>query len=81
MERSRIETPQSPAACSRVFSGRDVLSDVIALQSKRLVRCSSESARSPANQSSCRSVVRLNSKPRRLGGAPRASSVGRTAHQ
>ena len=52
MEPSRIEMPQSPAACSRAFSGRDVLSEVMGPQSKRLVCCSSESARGPANQSS-----------------------------
>ena len=81
MNLSRFGVPQSSAGCSRVFFKRDVLSEVMGLQSEAVVHCSSVAARGPANQSSCGSVARLNSKPLRSGGAPRASSVTGTTHQ
>ena len=81
MQQSRLDVAQFFATCSRVFSKRDVLSEVIGLQSKTLVHCSSVSARCPANQSSRGAVGKLDSLPPRSCAAPRASSVTGTAHQ
>ena len=81
MKPSRMDVSESFAACSRVFSEREVLSEVKGLQSRSETPCLSVSARSPANQSSRWSEARLSSKQARSGGAPRASSVAGTAHQ
>ena len=76
-----FDVPQSFAAGSRVFSKPDVLSEMMGRNSQTHIRCSSVSARGPANQGSLGSVARLNSQPPQPSGAPRASSVTGTAHQ
>ena len=81
MKPSRMDVSQSFAACSRVFSKRDVLSEVKGLQSSSEALCVSVSARSLANQSCRGSVAKVNTVPAQSGAAPRASSLGRTAHQ
>ena len=81
MELSRMDVPQSFAACSRVFSKPDVASKVMGLQSKFELQCRSVSTRSPANRSSRGPVARLHSPPPQSGGAPRASSVTGKGHQ
>ena len=81
MNLSALDVPQSFAACSRVFSRPDALSEVMGLQSNTHIHYSSVSARGPANQSSCSSVAKLRSPPPRSSAAPRASSVTGKAHQ
>jgi len=81
MEPSRLDVPQSFAACSRVFSRRDELSEMTGWQSKALIHYRSVAARGPANQSPCGSVAKLRSMQPRSGGAPRARSVTGKAHQ
>ena len=81
MNLSRLDVPQSFAACSRVFFKPDVLSEVMGLQSEPVVHCSSVAARGPAKQSSRGSVAWLSSVHPRSGGAPRASSFSGTVHQ
>ena len=81
MEPSRMDVSLSFVACSRVFSERDVLSEVKGLQSSSQALCLSVSARSSANQSSRGAATKANTVPPQSGGAPRASSLSRTAHQ
>ncbi len=50
MNLSRLDVPQSFATCSRVFSWPDVLSEVMGLQSKPHIHCSSVSTRGPATK-------------------------------
>ena len=75
MNLSRLDVPQSSAIYSRVFSRPDVLSEVMGLQSKLHIHCSSVSTRGPANQSSRGSAAWLSQVQPRFSGAPRASSV------
>ena len=81
MELSRLDVPQSSAACSRVFFKRDMSPELTGLRSRSETPCLSVSARSPANQSSRRPVAKLRSPPAQSGGAPRASSVIGMPHQ
>jgi len=81
MNLSRLDVPQSVAACSRVSIKPEVLSEVMGWQSKPDVHRWSVSTRVPANQSSRGPVARLDSEPARSGAAPRASSVTETRHQ
>ena len=81
MNLSRLDVPQSFAACSRVFSRRDELSEMTGWQSKALIHYRSVAARGPANQSSCGSAAKFRSMQPRSGGAPRARSVTGKAHQ
>ena len=81
MNLSLLDVPQSFAACSRVFFKPDVLSEVMGRQSQNHIHSSSVSARDPANQSSRGSEPWLRAVQPRSGVAPRASSVGGTAHQ
>ena len=81
MEQSRLDVPQSSAACSRVFFKPDMSPELTGLRSRSETPCPSVSARSSANHSSRGPVAKIRSLPAQSGGAPRASSVTGASHQ